>query len=442
MTSSHDGMAEYDKKYLWHPFTPHQRWNANDPLVIQKGDGNYLVDDQGNRYLDAVSSLWTNVHGHNHPTLNAAIQEQLSHIAHTTMLGLTHPTAIQLAKELIDEAPEGLQRVFYSDSGSTATEIAVKMAFQAQQQRGDTKRTGFATLKDAYHGDTIGAVSVGGIDLFHELFRPLLFPTVVLPAPVTPGGDEEAQCLQEALCMLEAHGETLAGLIVEPLVQGAAGMKMHSKTFINTLARKAKSLGILVIVDEVAVGFGRTGTLFATEQLSFSPDFLCLAKGISGGYLPLAATLTTEAIYDAFLGLPEEGKQFFHGHTYTGNPLACAVSLASLALFKTEGVLAHVADVADTFSTELSALSSAPWIANIRQCGVMIGIDLCAPDGTEAPPQTGHKVSMAARPLGAIFRPLGNTIVLNPPLSLTTTEATRLVDIAREASRQVLENSE
>ena len=440
MTSSHNGLAERDKKYLWHPFTPHQRWNANDPLVIEKGEGNFLVDDQGNRYLDAVSSLWTNVHGHNHPALNTAIQDQLSKIAHTTMLGLTHPTAIQLAKELIDLAPDGLQRVFYSDSGSTATEIAVKMAFQTQQQRGHKHRTGFATLRDAYHGDTIGAVSVGGIDLFHEIFRPLLFPTVVLPAPVTPGGAEEQTCLEHALQMLDEHSDTLAGLIIEPLVQGAAGMKMHSKAFINTLVQKAKAHGILVIVDEVAVGFGRTGTLFATEQLDFDPDFLCLAKGISGGYLPLAATLATEAIYDAFLGLPEEGKQFFHGHTYTGNPLACAVSLASLDLFRTERVLDHVAELSQVFTTELATLSSTPWIKQTRQCGVMIGIDLCAPDGSAAPPQTGHKVSMAARPLGAIFRPLGNTIVLNPPLSLTTTQATRLVDIALEASRQVLEN--
>ena len=215
---------------------------------------------------------------------------------------------------------------------------------------------------------------------------------------------------------------------------------MHSKNYINTLVKKAQEKGIFIIVDEVAVGFGRTGTLFATEQLDFEPDFLCLAKGISGGYLPLAATLTTEAIYDAFLGLPEEGKQFFHGHTYTGNPLACAVSLASLDLFRTENVLAHVAQLTTVFSTALAALERTPWIRHTRQCGVMIGIDLCAPDGSDAPPQTGHKVSMIARSLGAVFRPLGNTIVLNPPLSLTTTEAERLIEITREASRHVLED--
>ena len=441
MGDDHETLAEQDKRYLWHPFTPQQRWTSSDPLIIERGEGSYLIDDQGRSYLDAVSSLWTNVHGHNHPALNEALQSQLNVLAHSTMLGLTHPTAITLATELVRCTPQNLRRVFYSDSGSTATEIAVKMAYQAQQQRGKTNKTRFATLKDAYHGDTIGAVSVGAIDLFHETFRPLLFPSVILPAPTQPGGVEEEHALERALRLLESNADELAAFIFEPLIQGAAGMKMHSPNFINTLAKRAKELDILLIADEVAVGFGRTGTLFACEQLAFEPDFLCLAKGISGGYLPLAATLSSEAIYEAFLGLPEEGKQFFHGHTYTGNPLACAVALASLRLFETDGVLNHVNQITDRLTQGLEKLAEQPFIAAIRQNGVMVGIDVQQRDGEPAPPQTGHRVAMAARPLGAILRPLGNTIVLNPPLSITLQEVDQLVDITVNAIQNVLVNS-
>jgi adenosylmethionine-8-amino-7-oxononanoate aminotransferase len=431
--------ADLDKRVLWHPFTPQQRWMTLDPLIIERGEGVWLIDTEGRRYIDAVSSLWTNVHGHDHPVLNAALQQQIQTLSHSTLLGLSHPKAIVLAKELVDCTPARLRRVFYSDSGSTATEIAVKMAYQSQQQRGNTQKTRFATLKDAYHGDTIGAVSVGAIDLFHETFRPLLFESLTLPAPTHPGQEEEAEALEAGLALLEAHADTLAAFIFEPLVQGAAGMKMHSPHFINTLAKRARALDILLIADEVAVGFGRTGTLFACEQLAFEPDFLCLAKGITGGYLPLAATLTSEAVYNDFLGLPEEGKQFFHGHTYTGNPLACAVALASLSLFETEGVLAHARQIADWMAADLAVLKAKPWVRSVRQLGVMVGIDLQQPTGEDAPPQTGHRVAMASRPLGAILRPLGNTLVLNPPLSMSREEVKQLVDITEKAVAIVLD---
>ncbi|MFK7928181.1 MAG: adenosylmethionine--8-amino-7-oxononanoate transaminase, partial [Myxococcota bacterium] len=312
-------LQELDRTALWHPFTPQQRWTASDPLVIQSGKGCVLVDTEGKTYLDGTASLWTNVHGHGHPALDQAVRDQLDELAHSTLLGLTHPTAIELAGALVDITPKNLTRVFYSDSGSTSTEIAVKMAFQAQQQAGHPERCRFATLSDAYHGDTIGAVSVGGIATFHALFRPLLFEAVVLPAPRSPGGAEEDAALQAAIAMLRAEAHSLAALIVEPLVQGAAGMKMHSTHYLRTLIDEARGLGILIIADEVAVGFGRTGSLFAMEQVEREPDFLCLAKGISGGYLPLAATLATEKVYEAFLGSPQENRQFFHGHTYTGN---------------------------------------------------------------------------------------------------------------------------
>jgi adenosylmethionine-8-amino-7-oxononanoate aminotransferase len=429
---------ELDKRHLWHPFTPQQRWEREDPLVIVQGRGNYLIDDAGHRYLDGVSSLWTNVHGHDHPRIQEAIRAQLANVAHTTLLGLTHPAAITLAARLVGIAPWGLTRVFYSDSGSTATEVAVKMAFQAQQQRGHTQKTRFATLSDAYHGDTLGAVSVGAIPTFHQLFRPLLFESVALPAPRDPESAEEVACLTQALRLLDLHGPSLAALIVEPLVQGAAGMKMHSPGFLSTIIDKARAQGALIIADEVAVGFGRTGSMFAMEQVGRSPDLLCLAKGLTGGFLPLAATLASEAIYADFLGRPEDNRQFFHGHTYTGNPLACAAAIANLDLFEEQDVLARVhARGAQMELLVQSLLLSHPWVARYRRKGVLVGIDLDIPGGT--PPDVGHRVCSAARRHGVILRPLGATLIFNPPLSIEPHEVALLVEATRLALDDVLQ---
>ena len=443
MALSHDELAKLDKTCLWHPFTPQQRWQSADPVIIERAQGCTLIDDRGKRYLDGVSSLWTNVHGHGHPIIDQAIRDQLGRMAHSTMLGLTHAPAIELAQRLLQCTPSSLSRVFYSDNGSTATEIAVKMAFQAQQSRGESDRTLFATLRDAYHGDTIGAVSVGGIDLFHATFRPLLFPTEALPAPLHPGGEEEEQALHTALGILDRVGHRLAALIVEPLVQGAAGMKMHSPRYLQSIADRAAEKGVLLIVDEVATGFGRTGTMFAIEHTTIQPDFLCLAKGISGGYLPLAATLASEQVYEAFLGLPEENKQFFHGHTYTGNPLACAAAIASLGVFKTDNVLDHVTRCAQFIAPLLEEAKQRPWVSSVRQRGVMVGIDLCAADGSPLPSTApvGYAVAMAARPLGAIVRPLGNTLVLNPPLALSLDQWAHLIAITLDAAESVVGRS-
>lgn len=424
-------LVDLDHRHLWHPFTQHQEWNAGPPLVVERASGCWLEDAAGHRMLDGVSSLWCNVHGHRHPVIDQAIRDQLDRVAHTTLLGLSHPPAIELAAELARRAPPGLERVFYSDSGSTAAEIAVKIAFQYQRQTGAPERTKFATLAGAYHGDTIGAVSVGAIDTFHEIFRPLLFPTAILPAPYEPGGREEADCLQGALEILDREGPQLAALIVEPLVQGAAGMKMHSPAFVRVLAERARAHGALVIVDEVAVGFGRLGTLFATEQAGFAPDLLCLAKGISGGYLPLAATLATDAIYDAFVAEPAALRQLFHGHTYTGNPLACAAGLASLRLFDAEGTLANVATLEARFAERLARIRQIPGVSGVRHRGVMCGIDVSAADGSPLPYErrVGHKLCMAARPRGLVIRPLGETLVINPPLALSASEADHLFDV-------------
>ena len=427
-------LAELDHKHIWHPFTQQRNWVKTEPLIIERAKGVRLTDVHGRTYLDGVSSLWTNIHGHGHPVLDAALRAQIDKVAHTTMLGLSHPTAITLAERLSALTPGALQRVFYSDNGSTATEVALKMAFQYQQQVGNTGRTRFASLSGAYHGDTLGAVSVGAIDLFHEIYRPLLFGGVVLPAPTTPGGDEEERSLIQALALLDAHAPTLAALIVEPLVQGAAGMKMHTPRYLTAILNRARELGILLIADEVAVGFGRTGTLFAMEQVEVAPDFLCLAKGIAAGYLPMAATLTTEAVYEAFLAEPEAYRQFFHGHTFTGNPLACAVALASLDLFEAEDTLANAAAVGEAMESALTEL--APHVCEIRQRGVMVGIDLPGPDRRSVPATgSGHRICMAARELGAILRPLGNTVVLNPPLSIAPEDAESLVRITAAAIR-------
>lgn len=430
-----DRLAALDHAHLWHPFTPHTRWAASPPLIIERAEGCTLIDLDGKRYLDGVSSLWTNVHGHRHPKLDAAVREQLDRVAHSTLLGLSHPPAIELAHRLIDLVPWGLSRVFFSDDGSTATEVALKMAFQYHQQTGSPQRTRFAALADGYHGDTLGAVSVGSIPLFHQVYRPLLFDAVALPAPREPDGDEQDACLQRALALLDEHGDTLAALIFEPLVQGAAGMKMHGPGYLRPVLERAREKGVLLIADEVATGFGRTGALFAMEHVGVAPDLICLAKGLAAGYLPLAATLATESVYEAFLGAPERQRTFFHGHTFTGNPLACAVALASLDLFEEDGVLRRVALLEKHLERLLQGWFRKPGVASVRQRGVMVGIDLVAPDGTPWPADRamGHRVCMRARELGAILRPLGDTIVLNPPLAIADAELTELVRIAAEA---------
>jgi adenosylmethionine-8-amino-7-oxononanoate aminotransferase len=430
-------LGERDQAYLWHPFTQHAAWAATAPLVIVRGEGCYLYDEAGNAYLDGVSSLWTNVHGHAHPRIDAAVRAQLDQLAHSTLLGLSHPSAILLAAALVHrmnptDAPTGLRRVFFSDSGSTAAEVALKMAFQYQQQVGATGRTRFANLSGAYHGDTVGAVSVGAIPLFHEVYGPLLFQPVTLPAPVTPGGEEEDRCLHQALALLEAHGEALAAVIVEPLVQGAAGMKMHSAQFLAAIAAKAREVGALLIVDEVATGFGRTGTLFAYQQAQVAPDFVCVAKGLTGGYLPLAATLTTERVFEAFLAGPGVPRQFYHGHTYTGNPLACAAALASLEVFDDERTLDHVGRISHWITDALGTLAG-PSVAAVRQRGVMVGIDVQRRDGRPFSPSdlAGARVCAAARPHGVLLRPLGDTLVWNPPLAVTEADVARLAAATR-----------
>jgi adenosylmethionine-8-amino-7-oxononanoate aminotransferase len=410
--------ARLDRDHLWHPFTQQLAWCEEEPLSIERAEGWQLIDSAGRRYIDGVSSLWCNVHGHRQPEIDQAVRDQLDRVAHSTMLGLTHPGAAELAGRLVALAPPGLSRVFYSESGSTATEIALKMAFQFQAQRGGqhTRRTSFVHLREAYHGDTIGSVSVGGIDLFHATYRPLLFETHA----AEPG---DAADLERLLATRE---EEVAAVIVEPLVQGAAGMLVHPPGYLRAVRELCDRYGVLLICDEVATGFGRTGTMFACEQEGVSPDLLCLAKGLTGGYLPLAATLASERIYEGFLGAPEEGRTFFHGHTYTGNPLACAAALASLEVFERERTLVRLQPKIRLLEELLGPLAEMPQVREVRGRGFMVGVDLGEHDPAL---RLGHRVTLEARRRGAIVRPLGDVVVLMPPLAISKGDLRRLVEI-------------
>jgi adenosylmethionine-8-amino-7-oxononanoate aminotransferase len=414
-------LATTDHRVLWHPFTQQRGWCGEEPLIVERAHGCTLYDTDGNAYLDGVSSLWCNVHGHGHPAIDAAVREQLERVAHTTMLGLSHPPAITLAQRLVELAPTGLSRVFYSDNGSTAAEVALKMAFQYWRHRGERGRTGFICLRDAYHGDTIGSVSVGGIDLFHGCFGPLLFDSW----QAEPGDPGDLRRL------LEQHAGEIAAVIVEPLVQGAAGILTHPDGYLRAVRALCDEHDVLLVCDEVATGFGRTGTMFACEQECVAPDLMCLAKGLTGGYLPLAATLASERVYEAFLGEHEELKTFFHGHTYTGNPLACAAALATLDVFEREHTL-------DALQPKIALLGElldehvAPQrdVREVRRRGFMVGIELA---GFPLHARMGHEVTLAARRRGAIVRPLGDVVVLMPPLAMSEQELRHLVQITSAA---------
>ena len=427
-----------DRAHVWHPFTPHSAYTDDDPLMVVAGEGHNLIDADGRRYLDGVSSLWCNLFGHRRAEIDQAIREQLDRIAHATFLGNATAPAVTLAKRLVDKAPAGLTRVFYSDNGSTAVEVALKMALQYWQQADSgvqKQRTSFLTFGNAYHGDTIGSVSLGGIDLFHERYRPLLFQTIRAPSPAAPGALEALEALVSRL------GSALAAIVLEPGMQGAAGMVTQPAGFTRRVRELGDRAGALLILDEVAVGFGRSGELFASNKEGVSPDFLCLAKGLTGGYLPMAATLTTERIFRAFLGLPSEGRTFFHGHTYTGNPLAAAAAHATLDIFEQTDLLAELPGKVTRLSALLEDLRVLPAVGDIRQYGLAAGIELFADRDSRTPypaiERRGMKVCGAARKRGVFLRPLGDVIVLMPPLTLSDDEFTMLLRVAHESIAEV-----
>jgi adenosylmethionine-8-amino-7-oxononanoate aminotransferase len=414
-----------DKAHLWHPFTQHRDWGAPDydPLVLVSGEGALLRDSAGREYLDGNSSIWTNLHGHRHPRIDAAIREQLDRVAHTSFLGFTHPPAAQLARELVALWPAGtLTRVFFSDNGSTAIEVALKMAAQFWQQSGQPERTRFVAFSGAYHGDTMGASSLGGIATFHGKFSTWQFPA------------EHVATLHE-LGALDT--KTMAAVVIEPLIQGAAGMRLWPRGMLAELRRWCTAHGVLLILDEVMTGFGRTGKMFACEQEGVVPDFIALAKGLTGGYLPLAATLTTERVFEAFLGGPE--KTLYYGHSYTANPLGCAAALASLAIFREEHVLETLGDKIVQFTGLLDRMRHLPWVGELRQCGFMAGIELRRENGDAFPPDQGigAKVCLAARQHGLLTRPIRDTVVLMPPYCTTGVQLEAAVEALSLSIREV-----
>lgn len=433
-----------DLNYLWHPFTQAREYESENAPVIWAGEGAYLIDASGIKYLDGVSSLWVNVHGHRCPEIDKAIIEQLGRIAHSTLLGLGSAPSIELARELIKRAPAGLKRVFYSDNGSTAVEIALKIAFQYAGQTGRGGRKKFLSFVNAYHGDTLGAVGVGGIELFHRIYGPLVIQSIKVPATYCyrchlglAYPECGMACFNEVERTVAAAHKELAAVVIEPGVQGAAGMLIWPQGFLRRLRELTSRYDILLIADEVATGFGRTGAMFACEHEKVSPDLMALAKGITGGYLPLAATLTTEQIFAAFYGDYEEEKTFFHGHTYTGNALACSAALANLNLFDTNSVLSSLQEKISYLQTLLEPLKELPHVGEVRQKGFMAGIELVANKLTrQAYPvhlRVGRQVILEARKRGLIIRPLGDVVVLVPPLCMSREQLDEVVGTTRES---------
>ncbi len=429
-------LRECDQQHVWHAFTQMQEY---EPLLIERGEGCWLIDTEGHRYLDGSASMWCNVHGHRHPRLDTALISQLGKVAHTTNLGLSNPTTIEFARRLVEIMPVGLTRIFFSDDGSTAIEAALKIAFQfwlqAERDR-PQRRTKFVAIGDAYHGDTLGAIGIGGVDRFTALFMPLTFDAIRVPSP---GGPDHATSAAtpscaEALAHLERifveHAGDIAAMVMEPLMQAAGGILVHPAGYLCGVRELTKKYDILLILDEVATGFGRTGSMFACQQEQVSPDILCLAKGLTAGYLPMAATVTTDRVWDAFLGTHAERRTFFHGHTYGGNPLAAAVGLESLNLFRDERLLDRLPAKIDRLREHADRIARLNHVGDVRQCGLTAGFDLVVDKVSRTPfpwqEQRGMRACRAARRHGALLRPLGDVVVIMPPLSITLDELDRL----------------
>ena len=436
-------LEKWDKEYFWHPFTQMKVYREEENLIFERGEGVYLYDIKGRKFIDAISSLWCNVHGHNHPKLNQALIEQLKKVAHTTTLGSSNVPAIHMAKRLVEISPKGLTKVFYSEDGAEAVEIAIMLAYQYWKNKGE-KRKAFITFSEAYHGDTLGAVSLGGIDLFHGTYKDLLFETIKLPSPYLFCKEKYGrlcdECKEELLNMLEEilkNRDDIVAVSLEAGVQAAAGMLHFPKGFLKGVRELTQKYKVLMIVDEVATGFGRTGSMFYCEQEDVSPDFMCLGKGITGGYLPLAATLTTDEVFNAFLGEFGELKHFYHGHTYTGNNLACAVALANLEVFEEERTLERLKPKIEHLTKRLEEFWELEHVGDVRQLGFMVGIELVKDKRTgEKFPygdRTGFKVAYKCRERGVFLRPLGDVMVLMMPLVIDFDQMDHVIDTLKWA---------
>jgi adenosylmethionine---8-amino-7-oxononanoate aminotransferase len=453
-------LAQLDHKFVWHPFTQMRDWLKREPIVIAEGDGAELRDVRGRKFLDANSSIWTNLHGHNHPKINSAISKQLKRIAHSSALGFANEPASLLAKKLSKAANGKLRKVFYSDDGSTALEVALKLAYEFSRREKKIKKPKFLSLDGAYHGDTVGAVSLGHIDLFHKGFSGLLFKSdnVMSPycyrckfnraKPERNDARNYRKCNFECVGKVEQKfsaqkkkGNQFAAFVFEPLMQGAAGMIPQPEGWLKQVSQIACGHDALLIADEVMTGFGRTGKLFACQKENIQPDFLCLAKGMTGGYLPMAATLTTQKIFDAFLGEYHEFKTFFHGHSYTGNQLGAAASLASLAILQSEKSIRARQALEKNLREELQSLWQLPNVGDIRQVGLIAGIELVKNWRTREPfdlrERAGIRVCDEMAKRGVLTRPIGNVIVIMPPYCTTEKQLKKIIAATRESIAKI-----
>jgi adenosylmethionine-8-amino-7-oxononanoate aminotransferase len=474
-------LEEADKKYIWHPFTQMKEWLQEDAVIISEGRDCFIKDIYGRWYLDGVSSLWVNIHGHRKEEIDKAIKEQIDKISHSTMLGLSNIPAIRLAEKLVRIVqksfsgytlsltlpPRGggkaqggdselqtpsseLTKVFYSDNGSTAVEVALKMAFQYWKHKGIKRRNTFISLNNAYHGDTIGAMSVGGVDIFRKAYGPLLFKTYKAPSPYCYRCEIGKKypkcgiaCIRKIEKILKAHSDEIAALIIEPLIQAAGGMITSPQGFLKGVRELCTKYDIIMIADEVATGFGRTGRMFACEYESVVPDIICLSKGITGGYMPLAATIASEEIYSAFLGEFKDLKTFFHGHSYTGNPLACAAALAALDVFEKENILKNLQTKIKLLNQRLKDLLNLQHVGDVRNVGLMAGVELVRNKKSKEPydweEKIGWRVAYHARENGVFIRPLGNVVVIMPPLSISEQKLSQLLNVIKNSIIAVTE---
>ncbi|MGB7293350.1 MAG: adenosylmethionine--8-amino-7-oxononanoate transaminase [Thermodesulfobacteriota bacterium] len=444
-------LGDIDKEYIWHPFTQMKEYERTDPIVIEGGEGVYLYDTEGKRYIDGVSSLWVNIHGHRVPEIDKAIKEQVDKLSHSTLLGITNAPAAELAKGLIDICPPGLKKVFYSGDGASAVEVALKMSFQYWQHNGKPEKTKFVYLENGYHGDTLGAVSVGGIDLFHSSFSPLLFETYKAPSYYCyrcPLGKKypscEIACAKEIENILNGHHNEVCAVILEPYVQAAGGMIVAPQGYLKMIREYCDRYDVLMIVDEVATGFGRTGKMFACQHEEVTPDIMVLGKGMTGGYLPLSATITNQKVYDAFLGDHEEFKTFFHGHSYAGNPISCAASLGNLEVFRKHKTLEYLQEKIECFEQELKEFEGLKHVGNVRNKGFMAGIELVEEKETKKPyelsKKMGWKIAEIAIQNEVLIRPLGNVVVLMPPLGIDTVDLKKLMKVTYRAIKEATES--
>jgi adenosylmethionine-8-amino-7-oxononanoate aminotransferase len=441
MTSRRADLVARDTASVWHPFTQHSRWVDDDPIVVDRAEGMHFWDVDGRRFLDGVSSLWVNVHGHGVPEINEAITEQLARLDHTTYLGLTHEPGIELAEALLATAPVGdraLTKVFYAGDGASAVEAAIKMAYQAKAQTG-AQRPYYLHVAEGYHGDTLGAVSVGGIELFHQTYSPILLDTKVIGSPGVrkPGqtpAERATEVIAEAEALMARDGHEVCAIVVEPLVQAAAGMLTHDVEFLRAMRRLADEYSAFLVVDEVATGIGRTGRMWACEHAGVVPDLMTCGKGLTAGYLPLSAVLATDEVYEAFLGTPASGRTFFHGHSYTANPLCCAAALANLRLMAQRDTVGHAARVGEQIGELLDPIREYAGVREIRRIGTMTGIEV-----ESVTERTGFAVCQEARRHGVWIRPLGDVVVLMPPLAIGADDLRELVDVTSAAIRTVVQ---